>query len=323
MRDTFIVDWVTFKGTSPRGARRRGSLEQFVSLVTTRNTAWLKELSPGFSATRYRDEYTHIPSSGRPFLVQAPSVWRSNPGVDTLSALVADIDHDLPDWPRLRASGNLIVAYTSWSNAPGDPHWRIVVPFAAPVAAECWPSAWQLGLERFDPHADPGCKDVSHLYWLPSAPPLDLGRIEVRVIDGEPWAPDGLVAAPPASASFALHPVSDAAATSEEQAAARRILASTCAKLAQHAEGGRQVAAYGHGRMVGHLVAANAVSEEDALAALEQAVSANGVLGEREAEVRRAIATGLARGVADGAFDFATDQRRPTRLEIRALVHSA
>jgi hypothetical protein len=120
------------------------------------------------------------------------------------------------------------------------------------------------------------------------------------------------------SQGFTLRPLAECEATAEETAAGRRILAVTCRRLAEHAPGGRQVAAYGHARMVGHLVAAGAIDEHSACAALWAAVAGaggNGVGSEREAEVKRALRRGLNKGIDDGAYDFGTPAPASVRVE--------
>jgi hypothetical protein len=58
------------------------------------------------------------------------------------------------------------------------------------------------------------------------------------------------------------------------------------------------------------LVAAGALDEGVARRALWEAGELNGVALERESEVRRAIERGLAKGVGDGAYDFAVPRTR-------------
>jgi hypothetical protein len=305
-----VAEWISFKGVSPHGERRRGTLEHFVAFLIERRIARTKASAPGFSATAYRQHYVHetyseISQKIIRFAVDAPAAYRSGAGVESQSAWVGDLDHDEPDWARLQRTGNLIVTWQTWSHSTADPHWRIVVPVVAAIAVEEWPSAFMLGVERFEPRSDTSCADPAHLFWLPAGRPHK--DIDIRVIEGAPWAPQGLTTAPPESPRFRLRPPADREATAEETAAARRILEATCRKLANHPAGGRQVAAYGHARMVGHLVAAGALDESDACAALWDAVAGeggNGVGAEREPEVKRALRRGLNKGIEDGAYAF-------------------
>lgn len=311
-----MLDWVSFRGTNPRGERRRSRLDQFVELLTTRTRAPSKSLAPGFSATRYKPEYVaeaHA-SDGKiiKFTVTAPSVYRNKSGVESLSAWVGDVDHHEPDWQRLASTGNLIVCYTTWSHDPDtNPSWRLVVPFAGPVAVEDWPAVYAAAVERFEPHCDLACRSEAQFYWLHAGPVGTAHLARTRVFDGELWAPGGLDLAPARTATVGTLRTADPdrEATASEQVSAQRMLEATCRKLAQHDPGGRQVAVYGHARYVGHLVAAGALDEQLARETLWQAAEGNGVAAEREAETRRALERGLAKGAAEGAYDFDGPQR--------------
>jgi hypothetical protein len=306
--------WVTYTGLSPRGERHAGSLAAFVAALTTRHHIRAKLSSPGFSPTRYLDQYTAPASESHgAFVVTAPLAWRCNEGVASLSALVLDLDHATPDWPRLQRSGNLLVCYTTPSHGPpDDPRWRIVAPFGAQIDATCWPAVHAAGVERFAPNADPSCKDCSRFYFLNSGPEERDHLAELRVLDGVPWQPIGemltLAHADINMSGQSLLAVDpDRVATDEERAMALRLLKATCDRLAGHETGGRQVAAYGHARYVGHLLAAGALDEVTVKRALWAAVAGehgNGVGLERDQETRRALRRGLAKGVADGAYDF-------------------
>jgi hypothetical protein len=182
---------IAFKGINPRGERHSGSLEQFVAFLTERRIARAKDAAPGFSATAYRqhyevETYSEISKKTIRFTVDAPAAYRSNAGVESLSALVLDLDHAEPDWARLESSGNLIVTWQTWSHTSADPHWRLVAPVAAPIAVDEWPSAFRLGLELFEPRSDTSCADPAHLFWLPAGPPEK--DIDIRVIEGAPWS---------------------------------------------------------------------------------------------------------------------------------------
>jgi hypothetical protein len=163
------MDWVSFRGTHPRGERRGSRLDQFVDMLTTRSIVRSKPLAPGFSATRYREHYVHESSGGDgkliSFRVTAPALWRSKNGVEAMTGLVLDVDDATPDWDRLASTGNLVIAFPTWSHRPDAPHWRlVVVPFASPVDVERWPSVFEAGTERFEPRADRSCADPAHLF---------------------------------------------------------------------------------------------------------------------------------------------------------------
>jgi hypothetical protein len=206
------VEWVLFRGTHPRGERRRSSLEQLIDVLTTPHRVLIKENAPGFSATRYRDHYVHefVGRDGQlaRFEVNAPGCWRSSAGVELVTALVLDDDGHTPDWAALERTGNLVVGYTTWSHDESEPRWRLVVPFAEPVAVEHWAAVHRAGVERFDPRADPQCKDAARLFFLHASPPHRAHLAKTRLLEGAPWAPSGIDAAPPAPAP--VEPISAA-----------------------------------------------------------------------------------------------------------------
>jgi len=186
-------EFTAFRGVSPRGKRARSRHQQLVELLTERHVVPVKELAPGFSPTVYREHYeAHVVGEDgklRTFAVDAPAAYRCTDAVAALTALVLDSDHHEPDWDELERTGNLIIAYTTWSHTQDDPRWRLVVPLARPVPVEEWPAVWRSGVERFDPHADPQCKDVSRFYFLHGAPRDRLELAQTRVMHGELWLP--------------------------------------------------------------------------------------------------------------------------------------
>ncbi len=110
---------------------------------------------------------------------------RGNEGVLALTAFVGDIDDG---WPLssaesvLRRGGWAFVIYTTHSHTAVRPKFRIVVPFAAPVATVEWEGVWAQLNELFGGHLDPGTKDPARISFLPSHPPG--APSEVRVGDG-------------------------------------------------------------------------------------------------------------------------------------------
>src|SRR5215471_12928958 len=184
-------EFTAFRGVSPRGKRARSRHQQLVELLTERHVVPVKELAPGFSPTVYREHYeAHVVGEDgrlRTFAVDAPAAYRCTDAVAALTALVLDSDHHEPGWDELERTGNLIIAYTTWSHSEDDPRWRLVVPLAHPVPVEDWPAVWRAGVERFDPLADPQCKDVSRFYFLHGAPYDRLELAQTRVMHGELW----------------------------------------------------------------------------------------------------------------------------------------
>ncbi len=76
---------------------------------------------------------------------------------------------------RLRGLGVAAVVHTSYGAAgaaPGGTKFRAVVRLAEPVPPARWGDAWRRIVAAVAPaHADPACKDASHIYYLPSCPP--------------------------------------------------------------------------------------------------------------------------------------------------------
>ena len=138
---------------------------------------------PGWSPTRYRDGAT-----------------RSTAGVEAVSALVLDVDHDEPDWRLL--AGLTFVAHTSHKHHAGHedcdgrpdcPHWRIVLPLAAPMDPALHGKLWAAAKATICPAADEGAKGPARFFYLPSHPPgraCDTRRGEGALLDAARVIPD-------------------------------------------------------------------------------------------------------------------------------------
>lgn len=93
-----------------------------------------------------------------------PSVYiggttHCNNGVVAMSAFLADLDGESLDGARERLNRYRHCAYTTYSHATGDEHWRVFLPFAHEIGAGSWRSVWQwchreLGLN---------CDEVIHI----------------------------------------------------------------------------------------------------------------------------------------------------------------
>lgn len=94
---------------------------------------------------------------------------RSGANARTLSAFVLDYDApgldpqtELDRWaPWCRA------LHSSWSSTATHQKFRIVVPFARPVAANAWPAAWRHAVATSGGRIDKQTSDVSRIYFLP------------------------------------------------------------------------------------------------------------------------------------------------------------
>lgn len=123
---------------------------------------------------------------------------RSKDSALRVSALVLDYD----DGTTLEAacaawSDWAAVLHTSWSHTDDTHRCRVVVPLSVPCPVEMWPRIWTWAHRRA-PGIDPACKDASRIYFLPTTrrhdapfeawanhgPPLDVGNLELPVVDG-------------------------------------------------------------------------------------------------------------------------------------------
>ncbi len=118
---------------------------------------------PGWSATVYRLAAT-----------------RGVGGVEDITAVVLDVDHEEPLWSLL--DGLEYVAHTTWKHHASDehkdcrgrgdcPHWRIVLPLERPVSVTEWEEFRSRVRSWLCPNADEGAKDAPRFFWLPTRRP--------------------------------------------------------------------------------------------------------------------------------------------------------
>ena len=118
---------------------------------------------PGWSATVYRLAAT-----------------RGVGGVEDITAVVLDVDHEEPLWSLL--DGLEYVAHTTWKHHASDehkdcrgrgdcPHWRIVLPLERPVSVTEWEEFRSRVRSWLCPNADEGAKDAPRFFWLPTCRP--------------------------------------------------------------------------------------------------------------------------------------------------------
>lgn len=98
-----------------------------------------------------------------------PGTTRGKDNVEQVHALVLDIDHN--DLPTHLLAGLEYVAHTTFSHAPDDPRWRVVLPLTHPVEGEDWPNFWLRANAYFGGCVDPQTKDRSRIFYLPSCMP--------------------------------------------------------------------------------------------------------------------------------------------------------
>lgn len=115
--------------------------------------------------------------------VRLSTLTRSNANVETITALVFDLDGSEP--PDLQ--GLSYVAHTTFT--PGS--WRLVLPVDREILPEEYATVRANVIERFGIPADPATKDLSRLYYLPTCQPGQTPDNTVQV--GEPLKVDDYV----------------------------------------------------------------------------------------------------------------------------------
>ena len=126
------------------------------------------------------DERESKDGSGWSAAVYRPKATRGKRGVDEVTALVLDVDHDDVQWPLL--DGLEFVAHTTWKHRASDehedcrgrsdcPHWRIVIPLERPVSVTEWEEFRSRVRSWLCPNADEGAKDAPRFFWLPTCRP--------------------------------------------------------------------------------------------------------------------------------------------------------
>jgi putative DNA primase/helicase len=113
--------------------------------------------------------------------VVATGTDRSNEAVQYVSAWVADLDKMTAaevqtTLDTVRMFGIRFAAYTTHTHMQPDPKakgaigpkWRLVIPYAVPIAVEAHTHVWHALKDLFAPKLDPQCKDCSRQYYIPS-----------------------------------------------------------------------------------------------------------------------------------------------------------
>jgi hypothetical protein len=304
----------TFGGFGPWGQRHKLDLTAFADLLLERQVVSSKSHARGFSPTAYLDDYTHVRDDGERIEVHAPKLYRSNDGVDLVSALVGDLDHGEPNRADLAALGVHVLGYTTWSHRQYAPRWRLVFPLAHPVPAARWPAFYRGGVALLEPRCDANLNDPAHFFFGHSCPSAGREHAETFLYGGRLLDPDDVpVVAGSPSTPLIAEPVRTP--TSHERYRAERVLDVCVDRLAKRARDSRQTYAYGLARLLGHWIASRCLDLDDVAAALWRACECNEVALERPAEIRRAIDRGLRKGIADGAIDF--DHEPPRSRPVR------
>jgi len=101
--------------------------------------------------------------------VYRDGMTRSNAAVESVTALVFDVDHAEPDWSLLE--GYEYVAHTTFRYTADDPRWRIVLPLTRPVPAAEWIEVGARARAALCPLADTSCKDAARAFYTPACLP--------------------------------------------------------------------------------------------------------------------------------------------------------
>lgn len=122
--------------------------------------------------------------------VYAPGSARKDENVIAISCLALDFDSGIgwedfvQEWHKLT-----FIIHTTHSHSREHPKWRAVFPLAHPVPAADWKSAFErLSKALSFGNADPACKNLSRIYFLPSHA-ADAPRYRTRH-EGELLNPD-------------------------------------------------------------------------------------------------------------------------------------
>ena len=92
---------------------------------------------------------------------------RSALNVESVWALVCDLDGESYEQVGDSVSRFEHCAYTTWSHSLADPHFHIVFPLSVPVPGFEWRDSWISLHEYLGIKGDPATKDPSRLYFLP------------------------------------------------------------------------------------------------------------------------------------------------------------
>ncbi|MBT4837325.1 MAG: hypothetical protein HON94_08265, partial [Methylococcales bacterium] len=102
---------------------------------------------------------------------------RSDKNVETISAFVADLDNKsgpvvTEDSIRNTLKSITYATHTSYSHSLDKPKWRVIIPFSQPCSIDRFPAVFEYFQSLFEGTLDCSCRNPSHLFYLPSCPPM-------------------------------------------------------------------------------------------------------------------------------------------------------
>jgi hypothetical protein len=119
---------------------------------------------------------------------------RALKNVRKMSAFVLDFDTGrttLEDI-RERLNGLAYLAYTSYSHHPDHERWRVIIPYAEPVAVALHARAFEHFNALFEGDIDEHCEIASQGWYTPACPPDAAGDYQCILVDGAPFDPSTL-----------------------------------------------------------------------------------------------------------------------------------
>jgi hypothetical protein len=257
-----------------------------------------------------------------PVAMKGKHTRRASEHVDSVWALVVDLDEDAPDFATLAAAVQALdlvaIVHTTWSHTRDRTRARAVFPFEKPAPADRWLEVWQCAevwAAKWGATMDPACKDPARLYFLPC---IDVSTDDRRWLtseefDAEVCGPDDrpylrwreLVAyhrpkvkpqPQPAlqvqTAGMGSAKLEQARTRDEKRRAAyvRAAVDRVLDELAAMGEGGRNSACFRAGASLGRFVQSG---DLEAAAVIGEVVAAAVAAGLSESEAARAVDNGL------------------------------
>jgi hypothetical protein len=97
--------------------------------------------------------------------------FRGNKNVIAVNAFVADLDGEALNNTLDKLQGFEFIAYTTYSYAPDDQHWHIVIPFDEAVPSHQWYSVWKQMHDFLEIVGDPQTSDPARIFFAPQHAP--------------------------------------------------------------------------------------------------------------------------------------------------------
>lgn len=145
-------------------------------------------------------------------------------------AIVIDIDHaPISAWPEIaeKASRYAHAWHTAWSHDPagtGEISVRVIVPVDRPITPAEWPIVWRACVTDIaGTYADPACRDISRLYFLPATHGSRAKQAEIGIHEGPLYSVEKVLNSRPAEPAPASLPTTQPVALADLEALAKRL----------------------------------------------------------------------------------------------------